>query len=755
MKFLNYKSIYILPVAIVLFLIFSSPVYADTVYLAPDGNDQNTGTEAQPKKSIQSALDTAKPGDVIFLLPGDYYQDVKTTKGGTKQNPITVSGNNSAVIHGAGNDRIFEVNHDYITLQGFTIDGKHGSTNKKDSYRDTLIYALGKQNRDGVDGLKILNMNIMNAGGECIRLRYFATGAEIRGNTIKNCGILDFVFNAGGKNGEGVYIGTSSNQWGDGKNPTNEPDITRDNVITDNYIETNGNECVDIKEGAINNTVSNNTCRGQKDPESGGFDSRGDNNIFIGNDVDGSLGAGIRLGGWEVDGIQYGKNNIVKDNVITNNKGGGVKFQVSPQGEVCGNSLSGNSIGVSSGTYASDFNPGTSCDGSTSSSNPPETPVTSSPPPSTSTGSTDNKNVSTPKLNINPSNLIASAKIISSSQNFSVGFEPSHLWDGCYEGDYYNSELCTTGSREHDSFWVEYDLGKNYSLASTRIFGDADGDWVSSLWTLKTKENSYDNYQTLINNHSINKNQWFTKTLSTSARYVRLEVVGNTALNHVQVREFELTGTEKTGNTTTTTSSGGGSSTSTTNNLQSSTNSSSNSSENTSNVFTSTQTLPSGSAKELLTYTELLKQGSRGTNVTLLQNALNSLGFPVGAIDGIFGLLTKNAVMSFQSDKKLKVDGIVGKATISALNDTFTATNPITMTSNNTTYSEGLIQSVLSFGSRGSDVEVLQDLLKITVDGIFGKNTLNAVQMFQQKNILKVDGIVGPETIKALWQHSN
>jgi peptidoglycan hydrolase-like protein with peptidoglycan-binding domain len=57
----------------------------------------------------------------------------------------------------------------------------------------------------------------------------------------------------------------------------------------------------------------------------------------------------------------------------------------------------------------------------------------------------------------------------------------------------------------------------------------------------------------------------------------------------------------------------------------------------------------------------------------------------------------------------------------------------------------------LSNGSKGEDVRALQILLKgrvcngnmYTPDGIFGKNTLGAVKLFQQKYGLEVDGIVG------------
>lgn len=63
--------------------------------------------------------------------------------------------------------------------------------------------------------------------------------------------------------------------------------------------------------------------------------------------------------------------------------------------------------------------------------------------------------------------------------------------------------------------------------------------------------------------------------------------------------------------------------------------------------------------------------------------------------------------------------------------------------------------ATLKYGSQGSDVKDLQTKLNakgynLSVDGIFGKNTLSAVQDFQRKNKLAVDGIVGPNTTTAL-----
>lgn len=57
---------------------------------------------------------------------------------------------------------------------------------------------------------------------------------------------------------------------------------------------------------------------------------------------------------------------------------------------------------------------------------------------------------------------------------------------------------------------------------------------------------------------------------------------------------------------------------------------------------------------------------------------------------------------------------------------------------------------VLKLGSKGTAVQELQKLLKIPADGIFGKNTKTAVQLFQAEHRLDVDGIVGPYTWDAL-----
>lgn len=58
-----------------------------------------------------------------------------------------------------------------------------------------------------------------------------------------------------------------------------------------------------------------------------------------------------------------------------------------------------------------------------------------------------------------------------------------------------------------------------------------------------------------------------------------------------------------------------------------------------------------------------LRKGMSGSDVIIVQNILNELGYPVGKIDGIAGPKFDQCVRMFQSERDLLVDGIVGKQT--------------------------------------------------------------------------------------------
>lgn len=132
----------------------------------------------------------------------------------------------------------------------------------------------------------------------------------------------------------------------------------------------------------------------------------------------------------------------------------------------------------------------------------------------------------------------------------------------------------------------------------------------------------------------------------------------------------------------------------------------------------------------------LLRSGSQGNFVYLLQFILNQYGYNL-TVDGIFGSRTLNAVRDFQRNNSLSVDGLVGTNTWRTL---------LTLPP----------YPLLREGYRGAYVTLLQQLLESNlypvggIDGIFGSRTLSAVRAFQGANNLTVDGLVGNNTWNAL-----
>ena len=139
----------------------------------------------------------------------------------------------------------------------------------------------------------------------------------------------------------------------------------------------------------------------------------------------------------------------------------------------------------------------------------------------------------------------------------------------------------------------------------------------------------------------------------------------------------------------------------------------------------------------------ILRQGSKGSAVSELQQLLQSKGFYTGKIDGDFGAGTTNAVLKFQKVNGLVTDGIVGSSSWAKLR----AVVP-------TASSQGL--PTLLSGSKGSAVAQAQQLLKDKgyyqgrIDGDFGMGTRDAIAAFQRANGLTVDGKVGEQTWKKL-----
>lgn len=142
---------------------------------------------------------------------------------------------------------------------------------------------------------------------------------------------------------------------------------------------------------------------------------------------------------------------------------------------------------------------------------------------------------------------------------------------------------------------------------------------------------------------------------------------------------------------------------------------------------------------EIFELSSILKEGSKGEDVKIMQRALNKAIGAELSEDGIFGPNTTRAVLAFQKAKnKLKADGIYGPNTHAALSKEVN--------------SFGFDEKNLKLGSKGEAVKTLQKGLKdmsynVVIDGIYGHQTKEAVIQFQKRfPELINDGVFGPNT---------
>lgn len=136
---------------------------------------------------------------------------------------------------------------------------------------------------------------------------------------------------------------------------------------------------------------------------------------------------------------------------------------------------------------------------------------------------------------------------------------------------------------------------------------------------------------------------------------------------------------------------------------------------------------------------EVLRRGSRGNAVKMLQNALKAAGYDPGTIDGLFGTKTQAALKAYQKKAGLPETGVADAATWLAIAPFFD-------------YSDVYLRR----GDRGMLVMILQNALKNagftpgTIDGVFGPRTLAALTAFQKDKGLVADGVAGPKTFAKL-----
>jgi parallel beta-helix repeat protein len=187
-----------------------------------------------------AAVDRAGPGTVIRMNPGTYRGQIDVHANGTAANPIWVCGSRDAVINVG------------------SVQDNHGIQIKNSS---NLVIA-GMSVTNSLKGISVISSSrvtiadtrVDNIGYEGIHLRGFTTDSTVVGNTITNTGKRDASY------GEGIYIGTSENNWC--AQTRCGPDRTDGSLVLANDISLTGAQPIEVKEGTSDGVVRNNVIDG-------------------------------------------------------------------------------------------------------------------------------------------------------------------------------------------------------------------------------------------------------------------------------------------------------------------------------------------------------------------------------------------------------------------------------------------------------------------------------------------------------------
>ena len=166
-----------------------------------------------------------------------------------------------------------------------------------------------------------------------------------------------------------------------------------------------------------------------------------------------------------------------------------------------------------------------------------------------------------------------------------------------------------------------------------------------------------------------------------------------------------------------------------------------------------------------------LRRGTTGPSVVVIQTELNriSQNYPaipkVPNVDGIFGVRTENSVRKFQEVFNLTPDGVVGPATWYALIRLYTAVTSLSelrSLGQKFYINSWALNNPIRQGDTGVRVEHLQYMLSVlaayiqqipplTIDGIFGPRTRDAVIAAQRLFGLPETGVVDSETWNEIY----
>jgi hypothetical protein len=110
-----------------LLMLLAGTASAADYYVATSGDDSNSGLRRSPWKTIARANRALEAGDTVYIMPGEYRDQIAPTRSGTSERYIIYRGygQEPPVITGSpGRIAIMLDNRSYVRITGIVVDGK-------------------------------------------------------------------------------------------------------------------------------------------------------------------------------------------------------------------------------------------------------------------------------------------------------------------------------------------------------------------------------------------------------------------------------------------------------------------------------------------------------------------------------------------------------------------------------------------------------------------------------------------------------
>jgi hypothetical protein len=215
-----------------------APVISTSCSSNPHSRLVSVGSATQ----LSTALQDARPGDLIELAEGRYAGRFSSAAAGLRGQRITLCGTRNAILDAgslSASGYALTIRGDYWVLDGFTV------TNAQQGVR-----------LEGSSWSTVRRLAIYNIGQEALNLRNFASHDTLEANLIHDTGRVTAEY------GEGIYVGSYNGVWASltgGQPDRSDSTVVRNNVIGPNVTA----EAIDVKEGTTGGLIEGNTFDGR------------------------------------------------------------------------------------------------------------------------------------------------------------------------------------------------------------------------------------------------------------------------------------------------------------------------------------------------------------------------------------------------------------------------------------------------------------------------------------------------------------